>query len=75
MLQLKPTKADPVFPQVMVMAITLLVVLVWPPGWEEEEEEEKGLGQFPSLAGGAGAKQLSGAHSIVLQWGPGDKTV
>lgn len=43
------------------MAITLLLSLVWPPGWEEEEE---GPGQFLSLAAGAGAKQRAAAEAL-----------
>lgn len=44
-LRLCPTAADHAFPQVAVMAISLLPSLLGLPGWEEEEE---GPGQFPS---------------------------
>lgn len=56
------------------MAITLLILLGWPPGWLEEEKgawREEGPGQFPSLAGGEGAKQLLGMEGAVLWWRPG----
>lgn len=60
------------------MAIALLILLGWPPGWQEEEKgacREEGSGQAPSLAGGDGAKQLPGMQGAVLRWSPGQGNV